>query len=107
MESLRVAVGGKEDDCQEGDGPHCEGDGCRDWEGSVFGVSDNTRDPLGAEGGLETEVALILRFHWRLCKLQQLLSKNHEILFELTEVCFTLDMLLIELLFFVLFICPI
>ena len=97
MESLRVAVGGKEDDCQEGDESHCEGDGCRDWEGSVFGVSDDARHPLGAEGGLEAEVALVLGLHWALCQLEQLLSEIHEILFEVAEVCFTLDVLLIFL----------
>ena len=46
VESLRVAVGGKEDDCQEGDGPHCQGDGCRDWEGSVLSVSHDAKHPL-------------------------------------------------------------
>ena len=63
MESLRVAVGGSEDNCQEGNGPHCQGDGCQDWESSVLSVSHNARNPLGAEGGLETEVALILELH--------------------------------------------
>ena len=97
MESLRIAVGGKEDDCHEGDGPHCEGDCRRDWEGSVFGVSDDARHPLGAEGRLETEVALVLGLHWALCQLKELLSEPHEIRFELAEVCSSLDVLLIPL----------
>ena len=98
MESLWVAVGGKEDDCQEGNGPHCQGDGCRDWEGSVFGVSDDARHPLGAKGRLEAEVALVLGLHWALCQLKQLLGEMHEIHFSLAEVCFALDIFLIPLL---------
>ena len=98
MESLRVAVGGKEDDCQEGDGPHCQGDGCRDWEGSVLSVSHDARNPLGAKGRFETEVALVLGLHWALCQLKQLLGEMHEIHFSLAEVCFALDIFLIPLL---------
>ena len=95
MESLRVAVGGKEDDCYDYNRPRCEGDGGRDWKSLVFSVSYDARHPLGAEGRLQAEVSLIIRIHWSRCQIQQGFSESHVILFCQVEVCFSLDILLI------------